>query len=110
VSSFAPGTVKAGARREALAVQSFRIRPFRGLVMERTRKSNSPQPNQMLATIVRQFEPSRLEGQTLMRIFELVYSPTEHGTKSRSLNEGVAVEQAARRDSMARTGRRGGER
>ena len=73
-------------------------------------KSNSPQPNRMLATIVRQFEPSRLERQTLKRIFELVCSPSEDGTKSRLLNEVVAVEQAARRDSMARTGRRGGQR
>jgi hypothetical protein len=78
--------------------------------MERTRKSNHPQPNRMLATIVRQFEPSRLERQTLKRIFELVCSPCEDGTRSRSLNEGFAVEQAARRDSMVRMGRRGGER
>lgn len=78
--------------------------------MERTRKSNSPQPDRMLATIVRQFEPSRLERQTLRRIFELVCSPSEDGTKSRSLNEGGAVEQTATGDSMARTARRGGQR
>lgn len=73
--------------------------------MERTSESTRPPSSRMLATIVRQFEPSRLERQTLTRAFELVWSPREGRINFRPLSDDEAI----RNGSVARVDVKGGK-